>query len=382
MDPLTHVIDPNGEVIIVLLNAGSSFAEMSEDKNKKKGCQFVLDPLEPLSPPIAEPAISEDPTPTDEPILSAEPVPTGDTPAERAVQQPVETGIVPESLDGNSFRIQVSAKHLMFASSFFRKLLTGLWKENVTNLERSPVEITAEDWDIEALLILLRAIHGQQYQILRKLTLEMLAKVAVLADYYDCKEAVYIWTTTWIDAQEEEVPKTCSRDSFLWLWISWFFQLPARFEETTSTIMSWSDGWIDNLGLPIPDRVIGAMNKRREEVIDNLICRIHQTQKDFLNGSRGCIYECRSIMYGALTKEMQSNDLLSPLPTSPFPGKNYQQLAQKVSKFKSPQWTAWTSRSSAFDSPYRHNCLNSTFATIFSGLNGTIEGLHLYSFIS
>lgn len=58
----------------------------------------------------------------------------------------------------------------------------------------------------------------------------MLAKVAVLADYYECKEAVNILADTWIKALEDNVPTTYSRDLFLWLWISWFFQLPAQLK--------------------------------------------------------------------------------------------------------------------------------------------------------
>jgi hypothetical protein len=146
----------------------------------------------------------------------------------------------------------------MLASSVFKKILTGGWKESVAYLQKGSVEITAESWDIEALLIVLRAIHNQHYHIPRKLTIELLAKVAVLADYYECKEAVCIWTTIWIDALEEKIPSTYSRDLFLWLWVSWYFQLPTQFEESTSTVMSQSNGWINNsLGLPIPDKVIG-----------------------------------------------------------------------------------------------------------------------------
>jgi hypothetical protein len=58
------------------------------------------------------------------------------------------------------------------------------------------VEITIDSWDIEALLILLHIIYGRYYQTPRKITLEMLMKVAVLADYYDCREALNIMVTT------------------------------------------------------------------------------------------------------------------------------------------------------------------------------------------
>lgn len=124
------------------------------------------------------------------------------------------------------------------------------------------------------------------------------------------------------------------------------------------------------------------MNKCREEAIDNLICRLHQIHKDLLNGVRGCGYECSSILYGALAKKMQSNDLLSPRPTAPFSGINYQQLVQKLSEFESPQWTRPNSYYSGYGSSTRHECSGFSFASLFGGLNDSLDGLHLHSYIS
>jgi hypothetical protein len=53
----------------------------------------------------------------------------------------------------------------MFASPVFKRLLTGGWKESVTYLKQGSVQVTADDWDTEAILIVLRAIHGQYYAL-------------------------------------------------------------------------------------------------------------------------------------------------------------------------------------------------------------------------
>jgi hypothetical protein len=324
MDRPTHIIDPDGEVVIILRNADSPFAEPDEDmvanivsqplpekchsvqdptekietstdhvaisirtfkgrKKKKKGSSAVWTSFEPTPLPVEEftPGPAEEPAP--EPVDESAPARAEEWPAEeqpveeqlveeqpveeqpvdeQPAEDPIEIGLVCEQQDESCFRIQVSAKHLMLASSVFKKILTGGWKESVTYLQKGSVEITTEAWDIEALLILLRAIHSQNYHIPRKLTLEMLAKVAVLVDYYECKEAMSVWTTIWIDALEGKIPSTYSRDLFLWLWISWFFQLPTQFKELTSTAMSRSNGRINNgLGLPIPDRVMGKARR-------------------------------------------------------------------------------------------------------------------------
>lgn len=304
MDPPTHIIDPDGEVIIVLRNSNAPFAEPGEDmpvngfshsddtqipaeeieppepieqncmagsnikkkkrKDRKKKSSSLsttahLTP-EPIQDPVPEPLPEPVPYTTEEHVPEEPPSKEPgaeenlvEGPAEKQSEEQTEINLEEESC----FRIHVSAKHLILASPVLKKILTGGWKESVTFLKERSVEITAEGWDIEALLILLRAIHGQHYDIPRKLTLEMLAKIAVLVDYYDCKESVFIWTTIWIKNLDEKIPDTYSRDLILWLLVSWVFQLPAQFRQTTSTVLSGGTSWFNNLGLPIPAKAIG-----------------------------------------------------------------------------------------------------------------------------
>ncbi|KAJ5424577.1 hypothetical protein N7445_010550 [Penicillium cf. griseofulvum] len=281
----------------------------------------------------------------------------------------------------NYVRIKVSAKHLTFASSVFKNILTGGWKESFTYLQKGSVEITAESWDTEAFLILLRAIHGQYYYIPRKLTLEMLAKVAVIADYYECKTALYIMKDIWIDNLEENIPPIVSRDLILWLWIAWFFQLPSQFKMSSLIAISRSDDCVFSFGLPIPTNVIVSINKCRENAIRNLVITLHETRGAFLDGTRGCCFECRSFMYGTLSMQMQSNNLLSPRPKAPFLNLNYSDLVKTVLAFKSPRWyDSNTSYSSYTRSSNFHDCPDASFASLFAILKAPLEGLDLQDF--
>lgn len=206
---------------------------------------------EPASEPAAFPesALIEDPTP--EHHFAEQP----------AVEELAAEEEICEPLDENCFYIQVSAKHLIFASPVFKRILTGGWKESISYLQKGSVEITADSWDIEAFLVVLHAIHGKYKDIPRKLTIEMLAKVAVIADYYECKESLYLITGIWLNNLEEGIPTTYSRDLILWLWVSWFFQFPSQFKESTSTVISCSENVINGWELPISDKVIGKVKQ-------------------------------------------------------------------------------------------------------------------------
>ena len=223
----THIIDPDGEVLIILRDAKVAFASTYTGTFADRSNRLITDSQHDLD------ALTEQ--------------------LEQSTS-PVYQGVMEQGLRAY---IRVSAKHISFASPVFKELLTGDWKESVTFREKGSVELTMEGWDLEALLILLRAIHGLHDNVPRKLNLEMLAKIAVLLDYYQCKEAVGFFTDSWVSTLEDKVPTGfLIRDLTMWIWVSWFFRLPIQFKQATSTAMSLSNGSIHSLGLPIPSRVL------------------------------------------------------------------------------------------------------------------------------
>ncbi|KAJ9205085.1 hypothetical protein DTO164E3_1708 [Paecilomyces variotii] len=446
MDQPTHVIDPEGEVIIIVRNANLPFAELDEDMITDMLYEVPSEPNDDVQKhpeEIETPQIytfasrrgkkkrMKRPTAADASPIShdtsldlvsgpAEGEEAIAEPTSEHVEEPTETGFAggpsnsdcldscgrliegisdhnfaqqdnrEETLKEKSFRIQVSAKHLVLASPVFKQILTGGWKESVTYLQKGSVEITTEGWDIEALLILLRVMHCQNHHVPRTLTLEMFAKVAVIADYYGCKETIGFFADTWIGSLEVP-PETYCRDLILWLWISYYMKLPDQFQKASSIAISQSNGWINNCGLPIPDKVLGKANipldidypltmlekidSNRQQAINNIIILLQEKREALLSGSEGCGFECSSIMYGALTKQMQSNGLLSPVPVAPFLNLNYEGLVWKLRSFKSPQWCGPYSK---YHSSYRHECSHSTFESLFRASPGRVGGLDLH----
>lgn len=155
-------------------------------------------------------------------------------------------------------RFRLSSRHLILASPYFRAMLTGPWEEN-SSRSGSMYTINASDWDEEALIILVDIIHGQGEKIPRSMSLEFLAKIAVLVDYYKCHKIVKFYSDTWIKAilDGTDLPQKYSRDLVLWLFISCVFSQHETFYTLTLFALWQTRGPVRTLGLPFPDGLIG-----------------------------------------------------------------------------------------------------------------------------
>ena len=80
----------------------------------------------------------------------------------------------------------------------FQKALTEGWKEGFYLIEKGAVENTISGWDLDAFLILMNIFHCRPQILPREISLELLAKVAILADYYQCQTIVHYFADRWI----------------------------------------------------------------------------------------------------------------------------------------------------------------------------------------
>lgn len=102
-------------------------------------------------------------------------------------------------------------------------------------------------------------LHMRFRQVPRSLSLELLAKVAMLVDYYRCWEAFDLIADVWItDLQAKHpVPQIYSRNLMMWLLISWVFKLDAEFERTTKIALRQSfELNIRDMELGIPPAIL------------------------------------------------------------------------------------------------------------------------------
>lgn len=185
--------------------------------------------------------------------------PSVETPPSNEPSEP----IMPEQEEQGDVHYYVSSRHLALASGFFKSSLAkDGWIEGQPSAADGKYHLSAMDWDPEAFLILLQIMHLRNRHVPRSLTLEMLAKMAVLVDYYRCREAIEVFSEMWINfaRSTSPMPSTYGRNLVLWMCVAWVFKLPTEFEQTTKTAFSRSKiPTIQGMGLPIPKLVLGKL---------------------------------------------------------------------------------------------------------------------------
>jgi hypothetical protein len=239
MATLRHTVATGGDVVLALCNPDQDFAIWDEDLQHKSMLGFLH-----FSGGLSDSSSStsdENESENDE-----------EAPNEEATNEEVPHDEKPNE-KGTEF--QVSSGHLISASGYFRRLLQGNWKEG-DNFRSQGFLHTKLEGDAEALLILMNVIHHRSRSVSRCLSLEMLAKIAVLVDFLDCLEAVEPWLDIWINKLEDGVPSNYSRDTVLWIWISSVFKKPEQFATASKAILLYSRGPIQTLKLPIREKVI------------------------------------------------------------------------------------------------------------------------------
>jgi hypothetical protein len=241
MAPTIHVIDPDADTVVILRNACTQFAAWDEP--------VVIEPDIPEIPAVDPFAgLSKSQRKKLEKKLATEMALTQD-------EDPNDLTPEPQLELESEVHYNVSSRHLQLASPWFKRAMAKEgWAE--AKLVDGRYQIFAHDWDEEAFLIVLNIFHLRNRKIPRTVSLEMLAKVAVLVDYYDCGEALEWFTSMWIEELNKTViPFFYCRDLILWIWVAWVFDLPERFTDATRVAIKESKDAMGTLDLPIPPSV-------------------------------------------------------------------------------------------------------------------------------
>ncbi|KAK1672362.1 hypothetical protein BDP55DRAFT_673662 [Colletotrichum godetiae] len=292
--------------------------------------------------PAPEPEPEAEAYPAPEPEIEAYPAPEPEPEGYPDIEpeQEFEAHVAPELEvpERPEVKYLVSSRHLALSSRYFSAKLSGPWIEAAVKHIDGCYHMDATEWDSEALLILMRVIHGKTRSVPRHMDLEMLAKLAVLVDYYECHEVIEIYCPGWIGPLSDKLPADYGRDMVLWLLISHVFQQYDIFQQMTRVAVLKSADPVRTMELPIPSSLVDLVDWRRQDAIEFILRMLQKLLDAFRNGTAGCSFECSSILLGALTKEMDKHNLLDPKPAAPYSGYSIENTEKIIRAFRSPQW--------------------------------------------
>lgn len=160
----------------------------------------------------------------------------------------------------NITHFRTSSQHLKMASPHFKRVLSETWQEGHLLHKNGETVIELEEWDSKALSILLNIIHGRTRSVPRSIDLELLAKIAVLVDYYQCLEATELFVEKWMAEMKSKPPTNYARDLILWIQICCVFKHPNELSTAVRTVVEESRGPVQTLGLPIPGNLISMFS--------------------------------------------------------------------------------------------------------------------------
>ncbi|XEU97720.1 hypothetical protein FSHL1_003006 [Fusarium sambucinum] len=384
MSLTTHNIDPNGDLVVVLKkpNTTNVIPEVFRRTKAKLGEK--------------EPTFAPDTTDVKSPLM-----PSG---------LPNNAAIAGES---DEIRFRVSSPHLKLASVVFKKMLDGPWKEGdsvnsqpasetedqmdlagsgspdspVDSTPDSPSpsqaasdtpgnwEITTTGWHAHALLMVLHIIHGQFHKVPHSVSLEFFTHVAVIANYYQCTEAVSFTSKLWRLANNT-VPTHYGRGAIMWLSIAWVFSWPITFTQLAT--LAVQDGLVltdvTTGDLPIAS-ILENLEAQRKSSITRFIIALAELEKELTNGKVGCNKKCRSMMIGSLILEKQNYPDLRLKKKIVFKKVSLSELIAAVDAFSSIEWIDPASSS------HPHQCnLTKFMEPIIKNIQDEIKLLKLSGF--
>lgn len=302
----------------------------------------------------------------------------------------------PVEPEEESIHYHVSSRHLMLASPVFKRALNkDGFAESVRNEIDGFFHIQASDWDPEAFLIVLRILHGRNKQVPRKVSLDMLAKIAILEDYYTFGESLDVFTEIWVqELIKVSIPTVYCRDLVLWIWVAWLFDKDQQFKEATTTAIKQSTESLRTLGLPIPAILSGMfvscsheirghlhiadeIDNTRYQAIDFVVESLHERLERYRSIDYVCPYgdnysfECGSFLLGNMMKELTRLNLYQPRPEVPFPSLSFKDLCNRVRGIRPACW--------APEGHYHsHSCtLDAAMETLIEDVSTAVGGLNL-----
>lgn len=266
-----YVLDREGDVIFTLSGGNASLAlwgfgphgKVPRDEFAPADATTDLESLPPEEPEAEHPILNEQglelAAPNDEPPDDELPddEPTDDPlPGDELLEN--DRSATSEAKTNTGITFLVSSRHLILASRVFKRMLRGGWTEGKAQ-DDGFFHIAGEDWEVEALLILMNIIHGHNRKVPRIAHLNLLTQIALIIDYYELHEAAEAFGSIWIEQLRPSIPTAFTRDLIPWLCMSRILGEEEIFQAVMRVAVKHVHGEINTLKLPIMRQIEGGL---------------------------------------------------------------------------------------------------------------------------
>lgn len=256
-------LDPNGDIELILVRPDEQKLQWSSDIQKTQKKKKKLRKKKAAS--VAQEHTIEEPN--SEGLAPEAPSAEHALPEELTVQESCNQETTPEEFGSNAppvasgatreneLRMLVSSRHLCLASSTFRKMLSGPFLEGSSNngLIR---EVRTTEWDASAFLIVQDIIHGHNVSVPNSVSVELLAKIAAIVDYYDCHDISQLFVDRWIQDLQSSFPSSYGKECMLWMSISWVFLRLEILQKMAMLAVMGCQTPVETMGLPVPETLV------------------------------------------------------------------------------------------------------------------------------
>ncbi|RGP66329.1 hypothetical protein FSPOR_6707 [Fusarium sporotrichioides] len=256
--------------------------------------------------------------------------------------------------ENDEVRFLVSSRHLTTASATFKTTLSPPWTQSKaasskgsspSNSSSEETDSSAEEWHAYALLTVFNIIHGKGSRVPRKVSLEFFAHVALIADFYDCTDNLSTTAELWYELNYKR-PGKYGKEVIMWLFIAWVFSWPNTFAEMARLTVRAGEGRgrVETHDLAIA-QILDDLDVKRKHAINQLTEELRILDGNLRHAKIGCNNTCRSVMLGSLVIEKLNNrDLVTSWGHLGCHGVSLSRVIVAINDFAPTEWREASNR--------------------------------------
>lgn len=298
------VLDPDGDILITMPGALPSSSNQGLDSKQPKPSGVNPDPREAL--------------------------PGGDEKSQIADK----SGSIEDQ-----WHFRASTKHLSLASTYFKKMMSGPWREANHVHDDGLFHTNLDGFDPDAVSIILNIVHGLNRRVPRTVDLSFLAEIARIVDYFDCHQALHLYASLWIE-HLVQLNWESQKDIWdRWIAVAGVFQYSAIFTKWTRIAIIRGLNCAPILELPLLSCTYYLMDNLRQDYLGQILDDLYDTL-DRMSQQQACSKaECDAILLGTLLRHMRTNLLPISRPTRSYEERlKISYLVEVITSLRRPAW--------------------------------------------